>query len=110
MTVYEALTIAVIVAIAAASTAAIYIGLAEMAGMRHSTRCSTCAHWTHTLTDTQPQSCPHCRHPALLHPVRTLSHHRLPRSTDALHQPAQRSRQATCVPANSAEPKARCPR
>lgn len=74
LTVYEALTVALIVVLAAATTAAIYLGLRGMAGDFYFVRCAACSHLTFASVARPPQSCPYCRHPALLHPLRVIHH------------------------------------
>ncbi|MGB3486180.1 MAG: hypothetical protein WBB07_28665 [Mycobacterium sp.] len=80
MTVYLALTIAVIVILAAAATLAIYLGLLNWIGAFFVVRCGRCHHLTFAGSNRTQPSCAHCRHPALLHPVYSAHH---------LHDPAQ---------------------
>jgi len=76
MTVYEVLTIAVIVVLGTAATAAIYLGLLNWIGGAYIVRCAGCRHLT-VASDRQPQqSCPHCRHPVLMHPLHAAHHPR----------------------------------
>ena len=75
MTIYEALTILVIVVLATATTAAIYLGLLNWVGAFHVVRCRECHHLTASTGRQPPGSCPHCRHPALMHPI-YAAHHR----------------------------------
>lgn len=74
MTVYEVLTVALIVTLALATTLAIYIGLANWFGGAYVVRCAACHHLTLSAVNSAQGSCPHCRHPALLHPVYTAAH------------------------------------
>ncbi|ANW66264.1 hypothetical protein BCA37_24230 [Mycobacterium sp. djl-10] len=76
MTVYEALTVAVIVVLALATTAAIYLGLLNWIGAFYVVRCGACHHLTFAGADRTPPSCPHCRHPVLLHPLHAAHHPR----------------------------------
>ncbi|WP_445166594.1 hypothetical protein ACTXG7_22510 [Mycolicibacterium sp. Dal123E01] len=76
MTVYEVLTIAIIVVLGAAATAAIYLGLLNWIGAAYVVRCANCRHLTVSPVRTQPESCPHCRHPVLMHPVHAAHHPR----------------------------------
>ncbi|EHB49965.1 hypothetical protein MycrhDRAFT_5352 [Mycolicibacterium rhodesiae JS60] len=76
MTVYEVLTIAVIVVVGTAATAAIYLGLLNWIGGAYIVRCATCRHLTVSSDRRQPQSCAHCRHPVLMHPVHAVHHPR----------------------------------
>jgi DNA-directed RNA polymerase subunit RPC12/RpoP len=74
MTVYEGLTFALITVLALAATAAIYLGLLNWMGRFHVVHCTACHHLT-AATANQPQvSCPHCRHPLLLHPLHAATH------------------------------------
>jgi DNA-directed RNA polymerase subunit RPC12/RpoP len=72
VTVYEVLTIALIVVLAAASTAAIYLGLRGWAGDLYVVRCASCNHLTFASADQPPHSCPYCRHGVLLHPMHAI--------------------------------------
>lgn len=74
MTVYEAATVALVFVLAMATTAAIYLGLLNWIGAFYVVRCATCHHLTTASTKAAPASCPHCRHPSLLHPVYTARH------------------------------------
>lgn len=76
MTVYEDLTIALIVVLGTAATAAIYLGLLNWIGGAFIVRCATCRHLTVSSDRGQPESCPHCRHPVLMHPVHAAHHRR----------------------------------
>lgn len=81
MTVYAALTIAVIVVLATAATLAIYLGLLNWIGAFHVVRCGACHHLTYAGANQSQQSCPHCRHPVLMHPLYAAHH---PRSASEL--------------------------
>ncbi|MGU3497429.1 hypothetical protein [Mycobacterium sp. C31M] len=74
MTVYAALTVALIAVLALATTAAIYIGLFNWFGSAFVVRCAACHHLTLSSRRSPQGSCPHCRHPALLHPIYTAGH------------------------------------
>ena len=74
MTVYEIPTLALIVGLAAAATAAIYLGILGITGQLYLAGCSACQHLTFSSTNTPRQTCPRCRHPLRLHPVHTLIH------------------------------------
>src|ERR1700757_2089045 len=74
MTVYEIPTLALIVGLAAAATAAIYLGILGMSGQLYLVRRSACRHLTFSFTNMPRQTCPRCRHPLRLHPVHTLIH------------------------------------
>jgi ribosomal protein S27E len=74
MTVYEVLTVAVIVVIGTAATAAIYLGLLNWIGAFYVVRCAACRHLTFSSANQSRESCPHCRHPALMHPIHSLRH------------------------------------
>lgn len=69
MTIYEVLTVVLIVVMAAASTAGIYLGLLGMVDQLYIVRCAGCNHVTFSSTKQPPQSCWYCRHPVLAHPV-----------------------------------------
>ncbi|UXA16852.1 hypothetical protein [Mycobacterium sp. SMC-4] len=74
MTVYPALTVAVIAVLATATTIAIFLGLANWFGAFFIVRCTECRHLTYSTANESAPSCPHCRHPVLLHPLHALSH------------------------------------
>ncbi len=74
MTVYEGLTIALIVVLASATTVAIYLGLLNWIGAVFVVRCAACHHLTVASANRTAQSCPHCRHPVLMHPLYTANH------------------------------------
>jgi DNA-directed RNA polymerase subunit RPC12/RpoP len=76
MAVYEALTVALIILLAMATIAALYLGLMNWIGAAHVVRCSTCHHLTVAAARQPQQSCPHCRHPMLLHPLYAAHHPR----------------------------------
>lgn len=74
MAVYEVLTVMLIVVLALAATAAIYLGLLNWLGVAFVVRCAACHHLTLSSAKDPRDSCPHCRHPALLHPIYTAGH------------------------------------
>jgi len=74
MTIYEELTIALIIVLALATTAAIYVGLLNWIGGAHVVRCGACHHMTFSSVNEVQQSCPHCRHPVLTHPIYAAHH------------------------------------
>jgi hypothetical protein len=74
MTLYEGLTIAVIVVLGLATTAAIYVGLLNWMGAAFVVRCAVCHHLTFASVNQPRESCAHCRHPALLHPLYSAGH------------------------------------
>ncbi|WP_395310421.1 hypothetical protein V4U86_06245 [Mycobacterium sp. AMU20-3851] len=74
MTVYEALTVALIVVLALATTLAIYVGLFNWFGAVHVVRCAACHHLTVSSARAAQTSCPQCRHQALLHPIYNARH------------------------------------
>ena len=74
MTVYFSLTVAVIVVLATAATLAIFLGLLNWMGAFFVVRCGACHHLTFSGTDRRQQSCPHCRHPVLTHPLYAVHH------------------------------------
>jgi hypothetical protein len=76
MTVYEDLTIAVIVVVAAVTIGAIYVGVLGLLGGYYIVRCPSCQHWTLTVTDRPRGSCTRCRHPVLMHQLRVIHHPR----------------------------------
>ncbi|MCV7229923.1 hypothetical protein [Mycolicibacterium komossense] len=80
MTVYEVLTVVVVVVLATAATAAIYLGLLNWAGGVFVVRCAACHHLTLSPENLPQPSCPHCRHPALTHPLYTANHIGQPRA------------------------------
>jgi ribosomal protein S27E len=78
MTFYEVATIALVVVLATAATAAIYVGLLNWMGAFYVVRCAACHHLTFSSANQAQGSCPHCRHPALLHPMYAARHRRSP--------------------------------
>jgi len=76
MTVYEILTIALIVLIATLTTAAIYLGLMNWIGALYVVRCEACHHLTFSSARQPQHSCPHCRHPVLTHLLYAIRHPR----------------------------------
>ena len=71
MTVYEVLTFTVLTILALAATAAIFVGLLNWAGGFYVVRCAACHHLTASTVNRSQGSCPHCKYPALLHPLYT---------------------------------------
>lgn len=76
MTVFAVLTITVIVVLALAATLAIYLGLLNWIGAFYVVRCGACHHLTFSGANQPRQSCPHCRHPVLMHPLYAAHHRR----------------------------------
>ncbi|MDX1892590.1 hypothetical protein [Mycolicibacterium sp. 050158] len=74
MTVFEVVTIALVIVLASAATAAIYLGLLNWLGGYYVVRCAACHHLTGSSVNQAQASCPHCRHPALLHPLYAVRH------------------------------------
>jgi DNA-directed RNA polymerase subunit RPC12/RpoP len=74
MAVYEAATLILVTILALAATAAIYLGLLNWMGAFYVVRCAACHHLTTSSAKEAPASCPHCRHPALLHPMYAVRH------------------------------------
>ena len=74
MIVYEGLTVALIVVLAVAATAAIAVGLLNWMGAFFVVRCATCHHLTFASANRAQESCPHCRHPVLAHPIYAINH------------------------------------
>jgi hypothetical protein len=74
MTGFEVATIALAIILASAATAAIYLGLLNWMGGYYVVRCAACHHLTGSSVNSAQGSCPHCRHPALLHPVYAVRH------------------------------------
>jgi DNA-directed RNA polymerase subunit RPC12/RpoP len=74
MTLYEVLTVSLIIVLAIATMMAIYIGMMNWIGAAHVVRCASCHHLTFSSVKESPASCPHCRHPVLLHPLYAAHH------------------------------------
>ena len=89
MTFYEVGTIALVMVLAGAATAAIYVGLLNWMGAFYVVRCAACHHLTTSSANAPRESCPHCRHPALLHPVHAVRH---PRSSSEVRVVGDRLR------------------
>jgi DNA-directed RNA polymerase subunit RPC12/RpoP len=76
MTFYEVGTIALVMVLAGAATAAIFVGLLNWMGAFYVVRCAACHHLTTSSANAPRESCPHCRHPALFHPMYAVRHPR----------------------------------
>lgn len=74
MTLEEIFTIGVIAVLAAAATAAIYLGLLNWIGALYVVRCAECHHLTFSSTNRPQESCLHCRHPVVMHPFYSRRH------------------------------------
>lgn len=74
MTLDEGVTVVLMVGVGVLATAALYVGLVGMLGGFYIVRCASCGHWTFSPADRPRHSCPRCRHPALLHPLRAIRH------------------------------------
>ena len=74
MALYEALTVTLIVVLALAATVAIYLGLMNWFGTAYVVRCAACHHLTVAAANQSQESCPHCRHPVLMHPLYAAHH------------------------------------
>ncbi len=74
MAVYEVLTVALIAILAAAATAAIFVGLMNWVGGFYVVRCEKCHHLTTSSVNHSRESCAHCKHPALMHPIYAMHH------------------------------------
>ena len=85
MTLEEAFTIGVIAVLAIAATAAIYLGLLNWMGAFFVVRCAACHHLTFSSSNRSQESCPHCRHPAFMHPIYSLRHSGVRVVNDRLH-------------------------
>jgi ribosomal protein S27E len=85
MTFEEVFTIGLIAVLATAATAAIYIGLLNWMGAFYVVRCAACRHLTFSSANQSRESCAHCRHPVLMHPVYSLRHSGVRMVNDRLH-------------------------
>jgi ribosomal protein S27E len=85
MTVEEVFTIGLIAVLATAATAAIYVGLLNWMGAFYVVRCAACHHLTFSSANRSQESCAHCRHPVLMHPIFSLHHSGVPVVDDRLH-------------------------
>jgi hypothetical protein len=85
MTLEEVFTIAVIAVLATAATAAIYLGLLNWMGAFYVVRCAACRHLTFSSANAARESCPHCRHPSLMHPIYSRRHSGMRVVNDRLH-------------------------
>jgi hypothetical protein len=54
------------------TTVTLYFGLTGLLGGSYFVRCRACDHWTFSFSDTPSPSCSHCRHSALMHPLRAM--------------------------------------
>jgi DNA-directed RNA polymerase subunit RPC12/RpoP len=89
MSVYEVLTVTLIVVLASATVIALYLGMMNWFRAAYVVRCATCHHLTVSSANEPQESCPHCRHPVLLHPVYAVHH---PRSVHQLRVVGDRLR------------------
>ncbi|MEV3902190.1 hypothetical protein AB0K11_07670 [Mycobacterium sp. NPDC050551] len=89
MSVYEVLTVTLIVVLASATVIALYVGMMNWFRAAYVVRCAACHHLTVSSANEPQQSCPHCRHPVLLHPVHAVHH---PRSVRQLRVVGDRLR------------------
>ena len=78
MTVYEVLTVALIIALATLAALAIYLGLMNWIGALYMVRCTACHHLAFNSRRDPRVSCPHCEHPSLLHPIYAVRHRDAP--------------------------------
>jgi hypothetical protein len=85
MPIEEVFTIAVIAVLATAATAAIYLGLLNWIGAFYVVHCAACHHLTFSSSNRAQESCPHCRHPVVMHPFHSLHHAGVPVVNDRLH-------------------------
>jgi ribosomal protein S27E len=85
MTLEEVFTIAVIAVLGTAATAAIYLGLLNWIGAFYVVRCAACRHLTFSSSNQARESCAHCRHPMLMHPIYALHHSGARVVNDRLH-------------------------
>jgi DNA-directed RNA polymerase subunit RPC12/RpoP len=76
MSVYEVLTVTLIIVLAAATMVAIYLGLITWFRAAYVVRCAACHHLTLASANQPQPSCPHCRHPVLTHPLYAAHHPR----------------------------------
>ncbi len=74
MTVYQVLTVTLIVVLAMATTVAIYLGLMNWFRVLYVVRCEACHHLTVASANRPQGSCPQCRHPVLTHPIYSARH------------------------------------
>lgn len=79
MPIYEALTVSLIVVLAIATVVAIYLGLMNWLHSAYVVRCAACHHLTVSAANQPRESCPHCRHPVLMHPMHAALHPRTAR-------------------------------
>ena len=85
--VITAVALAIIAFVGFAATLAIYLGLLNWMGGFYVVHCSECHHLTGSSVNSPPTSCPHCRHPVLMHPLYAAHHRRAPVRVlaDSLH-------------------------
>lgn len=78
MAIYVILSIATIAVVGTAATIAIYLGLLNWFGEFHMVHCKRCHHLTGSLRNEPKESCLHCRHPMLMHPLYAMQHRAAP--------------------------------
>jgi len=84
MTVEEVFTIGLIAILATAAIAAICLGLLNWMGAFYVVRCAACHHLTFSSANRSQESCAHCRHPVLMHPIYSMRHSGVPVKNDGL--------------------------
>jgi DNA-directed RNA polymerase subunit RPC12/RpoP len=72
--VVEAVTMALVIALAVATLIAAYIGLLGISGALRLARCDRCGHLVVTATGAPPGACAYCRHDRLMHPLHAIYH------------------------------------
>lgn len=72
--VIEVLTAVLVIALAAASVLAGYIGVLGLTGALRFARCERCDHLTLRAGPGAPHTCGTCRHDRLLHPLYAVRH------------------------------------
>ena len=86
MLVVEMLTAFTLLALAAFTTVALFIGLMGVLGAVRFVRCERCGHLGLTSTTEPLRTCTYCHHDRLLHPIDTVHHaHLLHRNRHQSH-------------------------
>ena len=75
---FQVLSVAAIALIGVIATVALALGLLNWFGGFYVVHCSRCHHLTGSSSKDPQESCVHCRHPALLHPIYAALHRAAP--------------------------------
>jgi hypothetical protein len=78
MTGLEVVGLFTITVVGALAVGALFLGLANWVGAFYMVHCRRCHHLTGSNRDQPVDTCVHCRHPVLTHPLYALAHRTAP--------------------------------